>query len=59
MTKKDYIKGFIKDYGHSYRMGFFVELHTGEIIYNDTDDDKKWREEREKEYLKQNRDEEH
>lgn len=54
MTKEDYIKGFIKDYGHSYGMGFFIKLHTGEVMYYDTDEYKKWREEREKEYLNQN-----
>ena len=53
MTKEDYINGFIKDYGHSYGMGFFIKLHTGEVMYYDTDEYKKWREEREKEYLNQ------
>lgn len=57
MSKQDYIKQFIKDYGHSFGMGFFVELHTGEVMYNGTDEYKEWYEEKEKEYLNQNEDE--
>jgi hypothetical protein len=34
MSKEDYIKQFIKDYGHAFGMGFYIELHTGTDEYD-------------------------
>ena len=57
MSKEAYIKSFIKESGHSFVEGFYIELHTGEVLYNGTDEYKIWYEEIEAEYLNQNKDE--
>ena len=57
MSKEAYIKSFIKESGHSFVEGFYIELHTGEVLYNGTDEYKIWYEEKEAEYLNQNKDE--
>ena len=38
----NWLETFIKESGHSFGMGFFVELNTGEIFYNGTDEYKEW-----------------
>ena len=56
MSKEAYIKSFIKESGHSFVEGFYIELHTGEVLYNGTDEYKIWYEEKEAEYLNQKKD---
>lgn len=57
MSKQDYIKQFIKDYGHSFGQGFYIELYTGEVLYAGTEEYKLWYQEREEEYKNQNNNE--
>lgn len=54
MSKDEYIKSLIKEYGHSLLQGFYIELHTGEIFYNGTEEYKLWYQEKEEEYKSQN-----
>lgn len=53
MSKDEYIKSLIKEYGHSLLQGFYIELHTGEIFYNGTEEYKLWYQEKEEEYTNQ------
>ena len=56
MSKEEYIKSLIKDHGHSFGQGFYVELHTGEVLYAGTEEYKLWYQEKEEEYKNQNKD---
>jgi hypothetical protein len=47
-----WLETFIKESGHSFGSGFFVELYTGEIFYNGTDEYKEWYDGKLEEYNK-------
>jgi hypothetical protein len=48
----NWLETFITESGHSFGTGFFVELHTGEIFYNGTDEYKEWYDAKLEEYNK-------
>lgn len=47
----DWLKQFIKDYGHSFGGGFYVELNTGEYFYRNDEEYRNWYENKQKEFL--------
>lgn len=46
----NWLEQFIKKSGHSFSEGFFYELNTGEVLYNGTDEYKKWYDSKLEEY---------
>ena len=48
----NWLEQFVKSSGHSFVDGFFFELKSGEVLYNGTEEYKKWYENKLKEWKK-------
>jgi hypothetical protein len=58
MGEKDFhnwLEQFIKESGHSFGAGFYVELKTGEFFYTHSDEYKQWYESKFEEYKQNNK----
>jgi len=42
MNEEKYINQFIKECGHSWEKGFYVELQTGDVLFKSSEEYKKW-----------------
>lgn len=57
MNEEKYINQFIKERGHSWEKGFYVELQTGDVLFKSSEEYKKWVEDKKEEYKNKIKDE--